>query len=244
MNSKVKIRAFRAISDRESSMKFVKGHSQVLKAHGITKVTSLNVEWIEDPSVFVILVESQDGAKVYGGARVHAASGKTQLPIELATGFMDEKVYDAVAREMEKGTGELCGLWNSIEVAGLGIGSFFSTRAGVIICEQIGLGSLFALCAPYTVPWAEKVGCRVLTEVGENGTFYYPKIDLLATAVLLRDTNSLENALPREKDKILKLREQPIQTLEENPPGKKSTILIDYDLKIEDANPGEFKIKK
>ncbi|MDZ7845743.1 MAG: hypothetical protein U5L96_02620 [Owenweeksia sp.] len=153
---------------------------------------------------------------------------------------MDEKVYDVVAREKPAGTGELCGLWNSIEVAGLGIGSFFATMAGVVISEKIGLKSLFALCASYTVPWAEKVGCEVLREVGDNGTFYYPKIDLLATVVLLRDTSSLDQADRLAARKIRQLRKNPVQTIQERPPGKKNTVEIHYDLAIPDAKPEEF----
>ncbi len=242
MVSKIVIRAFRASEDVESSLRFLDGHTRVLRSHGIRKVTSLNEEWPEDPSVFVILVESEDGKKVYGGARIHAATSNNLLPIELATGFMDEKVYDVVAREKPGGTGELCGLWNSIEVAGLGVGSFFSTLAGVVICEQIGLNSLFALCAPYTVPWAEKVGCEVLEEVGDKGTFYYPKIDLLATAVLLKDTVRLPQASPREQRKIFSIRNNPVQVVNDSPPGKKARVEIVYNLHIPSCTGQEFKL--
>lgn len=243
MERKVKIRAFRACDDKESSKSFVEGHGRVLGAHGVEKVTSLNYDWIEWPSVFVILVESEDGEKVYGGARVHAYDGTNQLPVQEATGYMDPRIHDIVEREGKKGTGELCGLWNSVEVAGLGVGSFFATRAGVVICEQLGLSSLFALCAPYTVRWAERVGCQVLKEVGQDGTFYYPKIDLLATTVLLRDTEELEGASAIEIKKIRTLRENPQQMLEENPPGKRFTVGINYDLLIPNADVNEFKIK-
>ncbi len=236
----VKIRAFRAMDDVASSRKFVEGHQRVLGAHGVTKVTSLNVDWISNPGVFVIMVESQDGKKVYGGARVHVAGGSQRLPIEEATGRMDPKVYSLVEEQSKTGTGELCGLWNSIEVAGLGIGSFFPTRAGVVICEQIGINSLFALCAPYTVRWAERVGCRIVTEVGNEGTFYYPKLDLLATAVLLRDAQNVETARPSERSKIQQLREAPVQRLVEHAPGRKLEVLIDYDLYLPSAKKGEF----
>ncbi len=237
----VKIRAFRAMDDVRSSEKFVEGHQKVLAAHGVKKVTSLNLEWISNPAVFVINVESADGKKVYGGARVQAAGGTSRLPIEEATGYMDNKVYDEVEKQSIHGTGELCGLWNSVEVAGLGIGSFFATRAGVTLCSQIGIDSLFALCAPYTVRWAERVGCKVLSHLGNDGTFYYPKLDLLATATLLHDTTTMVNARPVERQKVFNLRNNPKQILAENPPGKRFEVEIDYDLFLPTANPKEFK---
>lgn len=244
MVTKISIRAFRAIADPKAAQRFVEGHSRVLRSHGVTKVTSLNERWLTDPSVFVILVESPDGKKVYGGARIHAATAKVPLPIEEATGFMDGKIYEVVAAEKHHGTGELCGLWNSIEVAGMGIGSFFATMAGVVIADQIGLTSIFALCAPYTVPFAESVGCQVLKDVGNNGTFYYPKIDLLATVVLLQDSPVLKNADKEVAERIRSLRKDPVQIVNERPPGKKSDLEIHYNLAIPDADKKEFKLRE
>lgn len=244
MVTRIRVRAFRAISDPEAAMRFVNGHARVLRSHGITKVTSMNEHWLTDPAVFVILVESLEGDKVYGGARIHAATADIKLPIEEATGFMDEKIFDIVGSEKHHGTGELCGLWNSIEVAGMGIGSFFATMAGIVIADHIGLTSIFALCAPYTVPFAESVGCQVLTEVGNNGTFYYPKIDLLATVVLLGDSPVLKFADKGVAEKIRSLRKEPVQVITERPPGKKNTLEIHYDLAIPDTDVNEFKLRE
>lgn len=238
---KARIRAFRAIDDPESSQRFIDGHRKVLEVHGVKKVTSSNNEWALNPAVFVIIVESLDKQKVYGGARVHAVGGTQSLPIEDATGFMDSKIYDIVREKSIDGTGELCGLWNSLEVAGLGIGSFFATRAGAVITEQIGIKSLFALCAPYTVRWAERVGCRIIKEIGNEGTFYYPKLDLLATAVLLENTETLEHARLSEQKKIRELREVPQIVTMEMSPGKRIEVEVEYDLLIQSADKAEFK---
>ncbi len=242
IDPRIKIRAFRAIEDKDSALRFVEGHKRVLEVHGVEQVTSQSADWIHNPGVFVILVESFDGEKVYGGSRIHAAVPGYVLPIEEATGYMDETVYEHVRKQAVKGTGELCGLWNSIEVAGLGVGSFLATRAGVVICKQIGLHSLFALCAPYTVQFAERVGCGILKEVGNDGTFYYPKLDLLATAVLLRDTETLETAVDEEKEKINFLRENPVTVVDELTPRKNQSIEIHYDLSLTKIDKDEFKI--
>lgn len=237
----VRIRAFRAVDDPESSQRFIDGHRRVLEVHGVKKVTSANHAWALNPAVFVIIVESLDGKKVYGGARVHAAGGTQPLPIEEATGFMDPKIHELVKELAVEGTGELCGLWNSIEVAGLGVGSFFATRAGAVITEQLGIKSLFALCAPYTVRWAERVGCRIISELGNQGTFYYPKLDLLATAVLLEDTSTLEHARGSEQKKIVELRKKLQQVTTEVSPGRRIEVEVEYDLLLDNIAPNEFK---
>ena len=243
MNTDIKIRAFRATDDPETCAKFIEGHSKVLENHGISKVTSSNDSWAESPAVFVIVVETLDGDRLYGGARVHAADGITKLPIEEATGYMDPKIFDIVKHHAQKGTGELCGLWNSKEVAGLGVGSLFPSRAAVVIAEQIGLDTMFSLCSPATVRFNQWIGSNVLMSVGKNGTFYYPKLDLIATAVFLEDAVTLKDAHPREREKMLFLRNNLKYVTEEKSPFKSVTVNVHYDLVVEGTDGKEFKIK-
>lgn len=202
----VRLRAFRAIDDPGTCIRFIEGHAHVLTAIGIKKVTSSKNDWMYNPAAFVLIVESLDGDRVYGGVRIHVAGGTEPLPIEAATGHMDQKVYDLVYQYAQKGAGEGCGLWNSREIAGYGIGSIFLTRAGAAISTQIGITSLFALCAPYTVKLAESVGYRIDTSVGNEGTFYYPKLDLLATVMVMKNLDTLEEADQENKEAILALR--------------------------------------
>ena len=242
MNNEIKIRAFRATDDPETCQKFIEGHRKVLENHGITKVTSSSDAWAESRAVFVVVVESSDGSRLLGGARVHAADGITKLPIEEATGYMDPKIYDVVKHHAQTGTGELCGLWNSKEVAGLGVGSLFPSRASVVIASQIGLTTMFSLCSPATVRFNQWIGSNVLTTVGNNGTFYYPKLDLLATAVFLEDAVTLKDAHPREREKMLFLRDNPRYQTEEKSPFKNLSVIVNYDLIVEGADNKEFSI--
>lgn len=243
MDTKViKIKAFRATDNYEDCKKFIDGHRRVLDNHGIEKVTSSNEEWAHNKSVFVILIESPDGSKTYGGARVHASDGLHPLPIQDAVDEFDKRIHNIVREQAKGGTGELCGLWNSKEVAGLGVGSFFSTIAGVVITPQIGVNSLFAFCAPPTVRFSQWVGCRIITSLGNNGTFYYPKLDLLATAVLLEDSINLPHANADARNKMLQLRSNLVQTVKDMAPIKRIEIEIQYHLSVAGANANEFKI--
>ena len=243
METEVSIRAFRAIDDIETCLKFVAGHQKVLENHGIYNVTSSSHQWMYSPSVFVIVVESLDRSKLFGGARVHAANGKDLLPIEAATADMDPSICDYIKFYAQNGTGELCGLWNSIEVAGLGIGSYFPSRAAIVIIEQLGFDSLFSLCSPATLRFNQWIGSRPFVQVGKQGTFYYPKIDLLATAVFLEDPHTLNNAHPREREKMLWLRQNLSCVNDEKSPFKNITVKVHYHLKIEGVNKDEFKIR-
>lgn len=238
----IRIRAFRATDDPVSCDRFIDGHAHVLEVAGVKKVTSANYDWKYNPASFVIIVENEEGNRVLGGARLQCSGGNQPLPIEEATGDFDKRIYDVVAQYAQNGTAELCGLWNSREVAGLGIGAFFATRVGVVIAEQIGVESIFALCAPYTVKFAEKVGCRVLKSIGNNGTFYYPKIDLLATIVLLDDALTIQHADPIEQQRIFDIRKNLKQVYTEMSPIRNQEVNIHYDLEISGVKPLEFKL--
>jgi len=226
----LRLRAFRAIDEPEMCELFIKGHADVLTSIGITKVTSSKDGWAKNPAVFVIIVESLDGEKVYGGARVHVAGGSEPLPIEQATGAIDPGIFQLVQNYAQEGTGEICGLWNSHELAGYGIGTPLLIRTLIAISSQIGLTSLFALCAPYTVKPVVNCGMVLVDSIGNNGTFYYPKLDLIATVMVLNDVAELSKAREDDKLAILQMRAHPdnlkIHEL------KNKEISIDFQLNI------------
>jgi len=229
---KLVIRAFRAVNDPDACHRYVDGHMKVLRIFGITMITSANKDWISDPYTYVIMVESEDGEKVYGGARIQLAGGPQPLPIETAVEELQPDIHRIVQEYAMEGTGELCGLWNSREVAGLGIGSMYLIRAAVTLTEQLRMTTLFALCAPSTVKSSMRVGYEIASFMGNNGTFYYPKEDLVATAVVIPDTRTLENADPAEREIIMGLRQQPVQfKIDEGPRGQ--VLEINYKLLIE-----------
>ena len=226
----LRLRAYRAIDEPETCELFIKGHTAVLTSIGVTKVTSSKNGWAKNPAVFVIIVESKDGKTVHGGARVHVAGGSEPLPIEQATGTMDPGIYKLVWEFSKQGTGEICGLWNSQELAGYGIGTPLLIRTLIAISSQIGLQSLFALCAPYTVKPVVNCGMVLLDNVGNHGTFYYPKLDLIATAMILKDVSDLSLAIEEDKFAIMQMRANP-DTLKISEL-KKKEITIDFELGI------------
>lgn len=226
----VRLRAFRAIDEPDTCALFIEGHTHVLTNIGVTKVSYSKQEWVTNPGAFVMVVESLDGKRVYGGARVLVSGGSEPLPLESATCAMDPSVYSLVWKYAKYGTGELCGLWNSREIAGYGVGSIFLIRAAVAIAYQIGLQSLFALCAPYTVKPVEAVGMELESSIGNDGTFYYPKLDLIATTMLLRDVPQLSRAHQEDKDAIMRIRDSWNTIRVEELRGKK--ITIHYEMRI------------
>lgn len=238
----IRIRAFRATEDMETCLKFIEGHKKVLSIYGLENITTNVASWVYNPSIFVIVVEPLDGEKLYGGVRLQCADGIHPLPIEDAVGKMDARIHQIVKQSSLNGAAEISGLWNSIEVAGLGIGSFFPSRSTFVIAEQLGISTFFALCAPATVRFNQWLGSKVLTRVGSNGTFYYPKLDLIATASIHEDLENLNDAHGREREKILFLRKNLECIINEKSIFKNVHVNVHYDLKINSADIKEFKL--
>lgn len=208
---RLRIYAFRAVDDPESAHRFAEGHRLVLTNHGFNNVVSAEESWIRNPNVWAVLVDSPDGSKTYGGARIHRYSSQYTLPMQDSVGYLDPTIDVFIAANAGKGLGEICGLWNSVEVAGMGVGSEYLIRSGLAIAVNVGVNCMFAFCSPYTSRMAASFGFFPLAEIGNNGTFPYPTEKLIATVTFQEDTLALPGAGEDQRNFIQDLRVQPIQ---------------------------------
>lgn len=150
--------------------------------------------------------------------------------MEHAIAKIDNSIYSYVDKIGDYNTAEFCGLFNSKEVAGYGIGSIFLGRIAIAISSQVGVKHLMGLCSPATLRNSLRVGFEILRDLGNNGKFYYPKEGLIATALIIRDIVNLPNATHDERERILDLRNNPVQSAVEK--GPKGELEIIYDTKI------------
>src|SRR5690606_14456923 len=104
---------------------------------------------------------------------------------------------------------------------------------GAVIAAQLPVKSIFVLCAPITVKMGKRVGAVVEASLGNGGLFYYPKDDLIATAMRLRDIYDLQHADEAEQEKIRSLRANNHQVLFER--GPRGTFEVEYHLEIANA---------
>jgi hypothetical protein len=213
-------------------MRFYEGHIRLLEIYyGIAQVTSGSADWMQHENTIVVIVEDETRTKTYGGARVQLADGILPLPIETAIGKYDPKIYSYI----QKGSAEICGMWNSKEVAGMGIGSQVLARVGVVLAAQLPITNFHVLCAPITTRIGKRVGFVIDESLGNKGTFFYPKDDFLATAMVINDCYNLEHADPKERVLIADLRENLEQTKVEV--GPKGTYEVNYSLRIPSHTP-------
>ncbi|MEX0882834.1 MAG: hypothetical protein WDZ72_05110 [Cyclobacteriaceae bacterium] len=227
---KVRVRIVRAMEDIEATEKYIYGHHKVLESYGITKVTSADRSWALNPHVYLILFESMEDLRILGGGRIQLRTENFPLPFEMAIKEIDPKIIDFMAEYSDLEVAEYCGLWNSREVAGYGIGSIYLVRVGVAILPQLHLKKLFGLSSPVTLSISKSVGYETITSLGDNGSFYYPKEGLIATALQINDIEELSQAQKSERDYIFELRNKiNFNTTECGPKGK---MELQFELKI------------
>jgi len=236
---KVRVRVIKAISDRLTTEKYVNGHYKVLETYGVTKVTSADTSWTNNPNVYLIVVEAVDDQRLLGGARIQLNSKNAPLPLETAIRVFDRKIIGYMEDYKPLDIAEFCGLWNSIEVAGYGIGSIYLGRVGVAICSQLGIKKLIALASPATLRNCKKVGFDIIRSLGNEGKFFYPKEGLIATVLEISDLNSLPLASEEDRDYIFSLRSNLQFNSRES--GPKGSLQIAFELQIQKIHENNSK---
>lgn len=225
----IKIRAFKAVDDPEACDRYVNEHMEILKVFGITKITTANNSWTRNPNVYVIMAEDIATGEPMGGARIQVYDEENPLPIVTAVKDFDPSVIPLVEKcNANGGTAEICGLWNSRKVAGLGIGTLYLSRAGIAMAAQLPISTMFVLCGEHTIGITMEKGFELEERLGNKGTFYYPKQDLIATAAIMNDIDGLSAAKPLDRERILDLRRDPNQVKTET--GGKEDVQIQYSL--------------
>lgn len=217
----LRIRAFHAPDDQEAGERFAIGHKSVLEDLGV-KVTSGSADWISDPNVYVIVVEdTKNDNHIVGGARVHLAHFNGVLPMVEAVSKVDDKIGSEIEKLIPARTAELCGMWNSRAVMGLGLGAKYVMRSAIALADQLELGTMLSFASRATRQRGYDKGFEPLVTVGDRGEFNYPKLDLIATAVICYDPQVLSLAKPEERDEIMKLRNKlDFETSEKWPKGE------------------------
>ena len=233
VSSMFQIYAFKAIDMPDACQEFIQGHAEVLTSHGITKLTSLDYSWLNDPNVYVIAVKDMLSSEMVAGGRIHLTDLqlRTALPLEKALASFGDDVSLCIDQNLEitgKKAAETCALWSAKKASGRGLGSLVCramvVRSGVVLANQLGIGTLLTLSAPWTVKLSQNLGYRVETSVGNKGTYPYPKPDLLATIQKISDIDALAYASEISRQDIYSLRRNPVQE------------------KLETYRSGQFKI--
>ena len=165
----------RASHDPRLCKKLLKGHKRVLEAYGIKNLSSFRTDWFRRDDVLVIAVLTPDGERVLAGARLQPGLVVNDFPLHQAVGHMDPKVGAFLEGIIPEKAYELNALWNSIELAGMGLGSEFLIQVSMAALPLLEAKHLVALTSPVTRRWrGSTVGSCEATS-GTRGISCIPK---------------------------------------------------------------------
>jgi len=227
----LKAYVFRANTRPEDCKRYIEAHLNALRAYGVNDVSSIDPVWLNNPDVFIMMIEEKDTGLIVGGARIQFAHENIPLPIETAIGHIDPKIKELIKERIPGKTGEFCGLWNLTQYAGYGIGSITLGRMGVSLITQVGLGSCFAFASITTTRNCFRIGFKPIVELKNKGVFFYPNDHFKSNALLIDDPEEVSHAAPEDRERILSLRINPIQSYYET--GPKGKILVEYNMVVD-----------
>lgn len=177
----VVLKILRASEDVVLCQAMVEGHKRVLHAYGIKNISSFNTDWIGRDDVILIVAMSADGNKILAGTRLQTGVKPEDFPLYQAVGHMDEGLKPWLSTLLKDGTMELNGMWNSIELAGMGLGVEWMVQSAMASMSILDLRNILALTSPVTRKMRDKMGWSIKDQFGDDGYFKYPNDKLLAS---------------------------------------------------------------
>ena len=193
----------------ERSNELVDGHRAVLAAYGIKELKTFNRDWIGNPEVMVIAALSTQTGKVLGGARMYRAHEPSDLPLYQAVHDQDPRLGAFLQSYIEEGAYEIGGLWNSLELAGMGVEALFLVQAAIATLPMLNARHLFALTSPVTRRMQGKIGFQIEEGVGSEGYFTYPTEKLRANLARFTFPDHVNDADPTVKALLEELWQDP-----------------------------------
>ncbi|PCJ82605.1 MAG: hypothetical protein COA49_00660 [Bacteroidetes bacterium] len=192
----VHLRILRASQDVALCHQMVEGHKRVLRSYGIKKISSFNTDWIGRDDVILIAAISADGEKILAGSRLQSGPSPMGYPLFQAVGNKDDLIEPWINSIIPEGAMELNGMWNSIELAGMGLGFEWLVQSAMASMSMLDIRHLLALTSPVTRRMRDKMGWKIRGEFGEEGFFKYPTEKLRASIEQFIFPEYLQNAQP------------------------------------------------
>ena len=190
----VTLHVFQSSDDPILSEQFAKGHQDVLRAAGITKLTSFGQDWVGDDSSTMFLLTCQNDEVLLSGMRLQRRTGHGTLPMERAVGKNHPELGHYLDARQDEGCAEFCALWSRRETAVAGIAMLPMACVGLGLMPMLDIRHGFAFMGTNMRPIQRELGFTILDEVGLEGQFDYPRPPIRSEVGHFCHPESLEDA--------------------------------------------------
>jgi len=203
------IGVYHTVSFPELAKRYYQGQKQVLSEFGVSGIASIKNNWWENHLTYMITVTDQKTGELGAGIRLDVVDDNHPLPIQEAIKHLSPDIVPRVHRYNHV-MAEVCGLWIKKEFSERGLAHQLFTIA-TSIALKLRINLIVGLSNQYTTQLMQKCGYTIVTSIGENGRFPYPNENYTST-VLELDPVKLQTVCEADKQEIVALRKQPVQT--------------------------------
>ena len=203
------LHVFASADDIDLSQRFAEGHKAVLRASGITRLTSFDESWVGDPDTTVFLLTCQDDEVLLSGMRLQKRQPDHPLPLERAVGEGHPEVSAMLDRHQAEGCGEFCALWSRREAAMAGIGMLPMACVGLGLMPRLDIRHGYAFMGVNMRPIQRELGFTILQDLGEEGQFSYPAPPIRSEIGHFAYPESVVNGAEDVQDIVRRTAEEP-----------------------------------
>lgn len=203
------LHVFSSSDDLALSRRFAEGHKAVLRASGITNLTSFGEDWMGDPDTTLFLLTSPDEDVLLSGMRLQKRQEHHVLPMEQAVGHEHPEVVAALNRYQGEGCGEFCALWSRRETAMAGIGMLPMACVGLGLMPRLDIRHGFAFMGVNMRPIQRELGFEIEEAWGIDGQFDYPAPPIRSEIGHFLYPESIEQAAPDVQALVRRAAEEP-----------------------------------
>jgi hypothetical protein len=228
--AQAEVRVFRSNEHPGLCHEMVDGHRAVLMAYGIKNLTTFNRDWIGRSDVLAILAQGADG-RILGGARMQRIHDLSDMPLFRAVSEQDPELARVLQPYIDEGAWELGGLWNSMELAGMGVEATFLIQAAMAAMPLSDARHMFALTSPVTRRMQTALGFETQGGVGDDGFFIYPTPTLKASIARFTFPEQLTLATAEVREFLKGIWEDPM-TFAHEMGGPKGEMLVRFRLEF------------
>lgn len=205
----VRIRVFHALNQDIIAKAYTLKQQEVLKEFGVEGVSSAKQNIADNANAYFFLVENAKTGEIGAGMRLEVADSISQLPLEVALKDLAKDLPQRIHR-FDNIIAEACGWWTDSSYSERRLPKHLLASA-VAVAPKLRIKVMLGFPHTITKKITDSLGFTNVRNLGDGGSFLYPNDKYVSTVVEL-DTITLNTMAEEEREKIITLRENPVQT--------------------------------
>ncbi len=225
-NLHLNIGIFYALDYPDMARAFQQEYRNLLIGYGVKANDIASFKPISDPNTYLVVAHNAETGEMISGMKLAVGAAHQPLPIVKTLQTITSQTLPFVKRFKADEVAETCACWVKKEYGSQRIPHLLM-RAAVAYAYNIGVQRVCAFVNQYCLSVTTHVGCRHVTEMGDNGKYTYPN-DRYITSVVCIDAVNLTTAPDDMKAQMLDMRTYSTVNIKEYRQRTDTTLHLEY----------------